>query len=230
MKIPLLKTVQARVRNIPGVTLFLAAVFVVSLLLRLVGQPNYPDCLHRDEVQFGYNAYSLLETGRDEWGELLPLHFKFNGEYHVPSVFYLIALAMAFVGPTDTAIRLPAIVLGALIPILGFFFAKELTGNKKIGYFIAVLLAINPWQIINARGSGEISIISQFFGLLGFYFLFLYLKRHSFRQLFIACLSFIVAYFSYIASRLDIPLLLGAFLLIFYRKMPSQRLRFQFSP
>ena len=37
-----------------------------------------------DEASIGYNAYSILKTGRDEWNNLLPLSFKSFGEYKLP--------------------------------------------------------------------------------------------------------------------------------------------------
>jgi len=204
--------------------MILTIIFSVSFLLRLAGQPNFPSCFHRDEIQYGYNAYSILKTGRDEWGDFLPLHFKFNGEYHVPLIIYLIALTMFFIGPKLIAIRLPAIILGSLLPILAYFFGKQFLKDERKALFLAILLALNPWQIINARASGQHSIASLFFGLLGFYLLFVFLDKKKRACLGGAVLSFIAAYFSYLGARLDIPLLLIAFLVFFRKKIPFKKL------
>lgn len=206
--------------------IFLSLVFILAFTLRFLGQPRFPSCLHRDEAQFAYNAYSILQTGRDEWGEFLPLHFKFNGEYHVPAVFYLTSLAIFFLGPLDMSVRVPAIILGSLIPILGYLLTKLWFKNEKLSLALALLLTINPWQIVHARASGQISIIALFFGLLGFYWLFRFLANKLISNFVLAIFSFMVAYFSYIASRLDIPILLAAFLLFFHKKLPLKKITF----
>jgi len=34
--------------------------------------------LNWDEVSHGYNAYSILKTGKDEWGKTFPLIFHLS--------------------------------------------------------------------------------------------------------------------------------------------------------
>ena len=123
--------------------LLLLLIFFVALFLRLYKQPSYPTCLHRDEAQYAYNAYSILKTGRDEWGELMPIHFRFNGEDHVPLIFYFIAICFQVFGVNDVSVRMPAIILGSLIPIVSYFFIKLLSKDKKLAYIFAFLLVIN---------------------------------------------------------------------------------------
>ncbi|OGD63397.1 hypothetical protein A2160_02885 [Candidatus Beckwithbacteria bacterium RBG_13_42_9] len=204
--------------------LFLLLILGFSFFLRLADQPNFPACLHRDEVQFGYNAYSLLKTGRDEWGQFLPTHFRYNGEYHVPVVFYLIASVMFFTGPTDLSIRLPAIIIGSLIPILAYLLIKEIFKDKKLALIFALLLSFNPWEVINARASGEISIISLFLGILGFYLLSVFIRNKHKLVFFLAVTSLVLAYLSYIASRLNVPIMLIIFLVIFFKEIPFKKL------
>jgi len=57
----------------------LLIIFLISLIIRLY-QISYPPLLW-DEASLGYNAYSILQTGRDEYGKLLPLIFKSFGDY-----------------------------------------------------------------------------------------------------------------------------------------------------
>jgi len=54
----------------------LTAIAVLSVLFTLVGKTPVPPGFNADEAAFGYNAYSLLKTGRDEYGTLLPLSIK----------------------------------------------------------------------------------------------------------------------------------------------------------
>ena len=48
---------------------FLILTLALALVLRVVNLSTNPPELNWDEISMGYTAYSLLETGRDEWGE-----------------------------------------------------------------------------------------------------------------------------------------------------------------
>jgi len=53
-------------------------IIVAGFLIRFININNYPPLLW-DEASLGYNAYSILKTGRDEYGKFLPLIFKSFG-------------------------------------------------------------------------------------------------------------------------------------------------------
>ena len=52
--------------------------FVILILAFLIRSWSINSLLslNPDEAALGYNAYSLLQTGRDEHGEAWPIHFK----------------------------------------------------------------------------------------------------------------------------------------------------------
>ena len=56
--------------------LLLAGIVLLAFFLRFYKVTEIPPSLNWDEVSIGYNAYSILKTGRDEWGVFLPIHFK----------------------------------------------------------------------------------------------------------------------------------------------------------
>ena len=45
-------------------------IIILASVLRLYGISRFPAGLNADEASLGYNAYSLLQTGRDEHGHL----------------------------------------------------------------------------------------------------------------------------------------------------------------
>ena len=51
---------------------FLLLIITLAILLRLTLLSSVPVGFNDDEAAFGYNAYSILKTGRDEWGRFLP--------------------------------------------------------------------------------------------------------------------------------------------------------------
>ena len=50
----------------------LISIIVIAVIFRFVNLANIPIGFNDDEAAFGYNAYSILKTGKDEWGRFLP--------------------------------------------------------------------------------------------------------------------------------------------------------------
>ena len=44
-----------------------------------------------DESSIAYNAYTISQSGRDEFGNLWPLYFRAFGDYKNPVFIYLLA-------------------------------------------------------------------------------------------------------------------------------------------
>jgi hypothetical protein len=58
--------------------IILLLIFLSAFTVRLIFSQKTP--LLWDEAALGYNAYSVLETGHDEYGQFLPLIFKSFGD------------------------------------------------------------------------------------------------------------------------------------------------------
>lgn len=71
--------------------LVLAAIVVVGALLRLPGLTSAPPGLNQDEACNAWNAWCLLQTGRDEWGEPWPVFcMRAMGEYRSTLYAYVL--------------------------------------------------------------------------------------------------------------------------------------------
>src|SRR4030042_6821920 len=90
----------------------LILISLVALVLRLWKLGSIPPSLNWDEAAFGYNAYSILKTARDEYGNFLPL---------APIYVYLAVPSVALFGLTEFAVRFPAALFGALSVFLIYF-------------------------------------------------------------------------------------------------------------
>ncbi len=89
----------------------------LTLLLRLFLITKSPARLTHDEMSLGYNAYSVLKTGKDEWGHKLPLIFRAFGDYKLPAYIYSAIPFIATFGLNDFSVKLPSILSGILIVI-----------------------------------------------------------------------------------------------------------------
>ena len=109
------------------------SLFIILLLaavLRLWNLSSIPPGLTPDEASLGYNAYSILKTGKDEYGQVLPVIFKSFGDYKPGLYVYLTVPFVALFGLTELAVRLPSAMAGIfaawlLYKIVELLFAKQ---------------------------------------------------------------------------------------------------------
>ncbi len=185
---------------------------VVGAILRLIYLGSIPVGFTPDEASQGYTAYSILKTGRDEWGNFLPLSsFKSFLDYKAPLQTYLMVPAIAVFGLNEFSVRLPSAVFGILsIYALYLLCQKLFPKHPKIAGLAALLLAISPWHIQFSRMALEVNLTSLLIPLG----LYLFLKGEEDEKFYIFSLtSFGIGLYAYHAARLFIPLF-GLFLIL----------------
>ncbi len=147
------------------VNLVIIIVFVSALLLRFWGLAKHPTGFTQDEAAIGYDAYSLLKTGKDQWGQSLPLVLRSFGDFKLPLYSYLAVPSVAVFGLNEFATRLPSAVLGIFAVVVTYLFVFEMTKNKKLAVLSALFLAFSPWHISLSRGAFEANLTSLFLPL-----------------------------------------------------------------
>jgi 4-amino-4-deoxy-L-arabinose transferase-like glycosyltransferase len=137
----------------------LVGLTLLALILRLWALGSMPPGLDTDEAAIGYNAYSLLRSGRDEYGQPWPLLFESFGEWKRPVYIYAAVPAVAALGLNPFAVRLPAALAGALsVPVL-YAVARLLLRGPRRALLAAGLLAISPWHLQFTRAAREVSVL-----------------------------------------------------------------------
>src|SRR3989338_6493487 len=110
----------------------LIGVVFLALVLRFYQLGQNPPSLDWDETAHGYNAYSILKTGRDEYGYKFPLSFRSFDDYKPPVYTYLVVPSIFVFGLNDFAVRMPSAFLGVLAVIFTYLMVYELFKNRKI--------------------------------------------------------------------------------------------------
>lgn len=188
--------------------ILILSLFFFSRIFRI---ETIPQSLYWDEASIGYNAYSVLKTGKDEWGEFLPLHFRAFGEFKLPVYIYAVAVSEAFLGLSILAVRLPAVIFG-LFSVLGLYLlVLKLTKNKTISLFSSFLFTITPWFFIFSR-TGYEAVAGLAFFIYAIYFLLLSKKKKW--MMLVSVVLFILSFYSYNSFRILTPLILGPYFLI----------------
>jgi len=146
--------------------LFLIFTFLIAFFLRFYKLGEVPYGLYQDETAIGYNAYSILKTGRDEHGQMFPLYFKSFGDYKLPLYIYLSAIPIKLFGLNSFSVRFVSAICGFLTVVLIYLLVKDILKNKNLAALTAFLIALNPWHLHYSRATFEVSL-SLFLIFLG---------------------------------------------------------------
>lgn len=181
----------------------LGLVLITYLISRLYNITAIPASVYWDEASIAVNARYVLETGRDEWGDLLPLHFRAFGEFKLPVYIYSVSLAQAIFGDNILAVRLPSVFFFLFSIILIYLITYRLLNSEKVALFTSFIFAFSPWGFIFSR-TGYEATAGLFFYLTGFWFLISNYKLP--KNIIIASVFFILSMYSYNSYRIVAPL------------------------
>ncbi len=206
--------------------LFLFSIFIVSFLIRFVFWQKTP--LLWDEAALGYNAYSISQTLRDEYGQFMPLIFKSFGDYKPGLYVYLAVPFVTIFGLNEISVRLPSIILGALSPILLFLLIIEISPkSKKIAYIAALVCAFNPYNIHFSRGAWETNILT-FELILASYFFYKYTNHQQSKYLLFSAIIFGLSLFTYQAGKMISLFLIIILFILNFKSLQFKKLLFSF--
>jgi 4-amino-4-deoxy-L-arabinose transferase-like glycosyltransferase len=200
-------------------------ILFVAFALRFYQINVIPPSLSWDEVSIGYNAYSILKTGRDEHGKFLPLDtFVAYGDYKPPLSIYLTVPFVALFGLNELAVRLPSALFGTATVFLTYFLVKQLFRKSPVSGHLSLvsslLLAISPWHVNLSRAGFEANI-ALFFIVLGAW---LILWARDYPKAWIgAWLPFAAAVYTFNSSRYFAVFLAGALCVYLYPYIKKQR-------
>src|SRR3989344_5647059 len=197
----------------------LVLIFLLALSLRLVDLGNHPPGLTWDEAALGYNAFSILKTGRDEFGPFMPILFKSFGDYKPGIYIFLSVPSVALFGLTEFAVRFASALFGSLA-VIGIYlltnllfpsvsFRAKRSGVEEsinIGHIAAAMLALMPWHLHFSRGGWEVNVFVTMI-LFATYFLIRSLSDKKFSIL-ISLSLFVLSIFTYQAGKLLAPLII----------------------
>lgn len=192
--------------------ILLVLIIILASALRLWMLGQVPISMSDDEIREISASYSIAHTGKDVYGNFLPVVFNqdgFNTYGLVPiyarSLFFLFLDLNSFTG------RLPYALSSIFSVILLYLIVKKLF-NGKIALISSFALSISVWQLQLSRIAIETNI-SLFLYLLGI-FIFLYSKNKT-KLIVLSMTILFLAFYSYSAFKIFfLPLM---FVLIWYK-------------
>lgn len=195
----------------------LVLIIILAVVLRLYKLDQTPPAIYWDEAANGYNAYTIANWGRDEWGKILPTSFKSFGDDKNPIHIYLTAIPVKVLGLNEFSTRLPAAVFGVLGVVTIYFLGKAFFGGRVIGLLAAFILAVSPYSLQFSRFNHE-AIFTIFFFILG---LLLFIKSVKGTPLLLplAFLSLGITIFTYHSAKIVVPPIILLLVLLYFKDL-----------
>ena len=204
---------------------FLVLVFVVlGGVLRFYRLDHNPPSLSWDEAAVGYNAFTIANWSRDEWGVRFPLVFESFEDYKHPVHIYVTALFVKLFGISDFVVRLPTAFLGVMNIILIYLVGATVFKKKLVGLFSAGAMAFSPYAIQFSRFNHELNFVLFFF-LLGTYFFYLGIEKNK-KILPFAFLSFGLTLLTYHSAKVVVPPLVLCLVWLYRKELLVDKTRF----
>lgn len=195
--------------------LFILILFI-GVFLRFYQLGAVPASLDWDEVSWGYNAYSILQTGKDEFGSPTPMSFRAFGDYKQPFYVYADTVPVALFGLNPFSTRFPSAFFGSLSIIFVFLLTYEVFHKQRNIRGIALLamffFAISPWSVHFSRVAFEANV-GLFFIILGSWLFIRGVNKKNKWYLFSGAIAMSVSAYTYHSDKLFTPLLFIALLL-----------------
>jgi 4-amino-4-deoxy-L-arabinose transferase-like glycosyltransferase len=120
--------------------------------------PNDPPGFSIDESSICYNAWTISQTGQDEYGLTWPLFFRAFGEFKSPSMIYLLAALFRFAGPSIAGSRLLTAACGVVTALLLGLLAWKMTRRWTVAAVITSTALLTPWLFESSRLVFEVAL------------------------------------------------------------------------
>lgn len=200
-------------QSIKFLSCLFSLILLIAFFLRFYQISDLPPSLNWDEVSIGYNAYAIFKTGRDEWGNFMPLSFRAFGDYKLPLYIYLDVPFVAILGLSEIAVRLPSVIAGIGVVVFTFLIIKELTKSIYLSLWGMFVSAILPWLVVFSRIALEANL-ALFLTMASFYLFLLYQRKK--KLLLLSAILLGLSTFSYNSSRvLILPFVILAAIFLF---------------
>lgn len=195
---------------------FLVLIILLGVFLRFYRLNQVPPSLFGDEVDVGYQAYSILKTGKDYMGQPWPISFHSLADWRTPLFLYGTVPFIWLFGLTELGVRFQPALFGILTIPVFYLLVQKIFKNKSLGLVAAFLLSISPWHLQYSRAAFEVTQM-LFFLILGLYLFLIGLKKPWVLPFSAFCL--ILAPYSYNTAKLFVPLFILLLVVVFFRQL-----------
>jgi len=186
--------------------------------LRFYKITENPPSLNGDEISMAYDAYSILKTGKDQYGKFMPIAFESVGDYKNPVPIYLMTLSIKLFGLNDFSVRFQNTLMGTVMIPTFFLFLLKILKDRKVALLGAFFLSISSWLIFYSRVQYE--TFAYLFALLGIWS-FIKMLEGGYVWAMLSAFLLILTMYTAPAPRLFVPIFVITVLIFYIRKFKN---------
>jgi 4-amino-4-deoxy-L-arabinose transferase-like glycosyltransferase len=201
----------------------IALALVVGAGLRVARLNQMPPALGQDEACDGYDAYSILTTGRDHHGNFMPIVMEGFKDYRMPLFQYSLVPLVGVFGLKAAVVRLGAAIWG-IIDLIAITIVAGLMLGWPGGAAAAVIGALMPWHLELSRYGIEATSASATVSIAIASLLF-WLRRREFLWLLLAGLAFGLSLYTYAITKAFLPLIIALIAILYWRELKRSKLK-----
>lgn len=199
-------------------------IMLLGVFLRVYKLDKFPPSLFGDEADVGYQAYSILKTGKDYSGQSWPISFRSISDWRTPLFLYADVPFIAVFGLNEWGVRLCPAFFGIITLPFFYLLIKKLFKDKKTALLGMFFLAISMWHLQYSRAAFEATLM-LFLIIVAVYFFLRGLEK--WKYLILSAIMFALAPYSYNTAKFFIPLFIVFLVIIFQnelKKVPLKKL------
>jgi 4-amino-4-deoxy-L-arabinose transferase-like glycosyltransferase len=183
-----------------------------------------PPGLQQDEAVYGYDAYSIFQTGRDHLGHPFPFVSLENfGDWSSPLLTFILVPFVGVFGLNVEVIRTVTAILGLIAVPAVFLLAVLLFQRPAAGVIAAWLIALSPFHVHLSRWAVIPSLVPTMVALTLLAFVWAMRNRNE-RAFVLAALLACLTMATYHSMKLYVPLALIPAFLIYRRTIFALKL------
>jgi len=200
----------------------LIIIIITGFLLRFHKLDQIPQGFSWDEASVGYNGYSLLKTGKDEFAKPWPILIESFGDYKTALYSWILPPFIKLFGLNIFAVRFPNVIFGTLLIPAFYFLGSKIFKNNWQSLILSALASFSPWLIHFSRYTVEWFWGFLFF-ILGLSFLIEAQQKNKNYPLLLSSLLFSLSLYSYHSFRFFIPLLIFTYFILYHKQLRKNK-------
>ncbi len=182
----------------------LAGALLTGIGIRFARLGEVPPGFHQDEACNGYDAYSILKTGRGQHGHFMPILAQAFNDYRPVLIDYTAVPLIAAFGLKPAVVRMAGALWGS-VDLIAITILAGLMFGLPGAAMAALLCAFSPWQLPLSRLGAAYITASTLVSLATLCF-FRWLEEPDRRRwLFYSSIFFGLAFYSHPITKAFVP-------------------------
>lgn len=205
-------------KNVRFFKIVIFIILLLSFVIRFYNVSKTPQGLYWDEVDLGYQARSLIQTGKDYRNNKSPFFVRSFNSDRTPIPAYFTALTTIIFNSPELEVRMAPVLLGTITSGLAILLVWLITKRKLPALLTGAVYAISPWQIQFSRQGFEATSVAVVLlsSLVCFH---QWLKTNKIKYFYLWTVLLSLGVYTYRTMSLFVPLMFLLIIIIYFSNL-----------